>query len=61
MIVDNDGLHGMVEKRGVIALAAGLHPIRVQFFQKSGGRDLKVSFEAPSGEKQVIPGTMLFH
>jgi len=61
MIVDNDGLHGMVEERGVIALSAGLHPIRVQFFQKSGGRDLKVSFEGPSGEKQVIPGTMLFH
>ncbi len=61
MIVDNDGLHGMVEERGVIALSAGLHPIRVQFFQKSGGRDLKVSLEGPSAEKQVIPGTMLFH
>lgn len=60
MVVDNDGLHGMAEKKGVVALAAGLHPIRVQYFQKGGGRDLKVSFEGPKGEKQPIPGTMLY-
>ena len=61
MVVDNDGLHGMKEKRGVIALAAGLHPIRVDFFEKTGGDDLKVYIEGPRIEKQLIPGAMLFH
>ena len=61
MVVDNDGLHGMKEVKGVVALGAGLHRIKVQYFQKGGGRDLKVSLEGPRGEKQIIPGTMLFH
>ncbi len=60
MVVDNDGLHGMKEKRGVIALAAGLHSIRVDFFEKTGGDDLKVSIKGPKTEKQLIPDAMLF-
>jgi alpha-L-fucosidase len=60
LVVDNDGLHGMLEKKGVVALAAGLHPIRVEFFQKSGGRDLRVLMQGPKGEKQKIPASSLF-
>jgi len=60
LVVDNDGLHGMVEKRGVVALAAGFHSIRVAFFQKTGGEDLIVSYGAQSVPKQRIPGEMLF-
>jgi hypothetical protein len=61
LVVDNDGLHSSKEVKGVVALAAGAHPIRVQYFQKGGGRDLKVSIEGPKGDKQVIPGAMLFY
>ncbi len=61
LIADNDGLHSNKEVKGVVALAAGPHAIRVQYFQKSGGRDLKVSIEGPKGDKQVIPGAMLFY
>ncbi len=60
MVVDNDGLHGMKEKRGVVALAAGLHPIRVDFFEKTGGDDLRVYIEGPRIEKQLVPDAMLF-
>ncbi|MDP2886692.1 MAG: alpha-L-fucosidase [Ignavibacteria bacterium] len=60
LVVDNDGLHGMREKKGVVGLAAGLHPIRVEFFQKSGGRDLRVLTQEPKGEKQKIPASSLF-
>jgi len=60
LVVDNDGLHGMVEKRGVIALAAGLHPIRVTFFEKTGGDDLAVSFQSATIKKQRIPDAALF-
>jgi alpha-L-fucosidase len=47
-VVDNDGLHGAREKRGVIALAAGMHPIKVEYFNKTGGASLNLKM-APTG------------
>jgi hypothetical protein len=60
LLVDNDGLHGMVEKKGVVALSAGLHSLMVQYFQKGGGRDFKVSVEGPKSAKLAIPASMLY-
>jgi alpha-L-fucosidase len=60
LVVDNDGLHGMAEKSGVIALAAGLHPIRITFFEKTGADDLSVSFEGGGMKKMIIPDEALF-
>ena len=61
LVVDNDGLHGESEAKGVIALAAGFHPIRVTFFEKTGGDMLEVSYMGPGMERQVIPPAVLFH
>jgi alpha-L-fucosidase len=61
LVVNNDGLHGMEEKKGVAPLAAGLHRIRVIFFDRDGGDGLKVSFEGPGVKKQEIPENALFH
>ena len=61
LVVDNDGLHGALEKRGVIALAAGLHPIRVVYFNKTGGLDLRVQYASAKIKKQAIPAGALFH
>src|SRR5205814_1095552 len=36
LVVDNDGLHGMLEKEGQAPLAKGWHKIKVSFFEKSG-------------------------
>jgi alpha-L-fucosidase len=60
IVVDNDGLHPMVEKHGLIALAAGLHPIRVIFFEKNGGDDLNVFYKGEEKAKERIPGSILF-
>lgn len=60
-IVDNDGLHGTVEKSGAFALAKGMHKIKVQYFNKTGGADLKVSIESPKMKKQIIPVSILFN
>jgi alpha-L-fucosidase len=60
LLIDNDGLHSMNEVKGVVALSAGLHPLTVLYFQKSGGRDIKVSLEGPKGAKEEIPASMLF-
>ncbi|MCP4725579.1 MAG: hypothetical protein GY863_11110 [bacterium] len=61
MVVDNDGLHGMIEEKGEIALLEGLHQIKVIFFEKTGGDDLKVYIEGPDLEKQQIGENMLFY
>ncbi len=61
LVVDNDGLHGALEKRGVIALAAGLHPIRVSYFNKTGGLDLRVQYASSKIKKQAIPAAVLSH
>jgi len=61
LIVDNDGLHGMVEKSGSILLGAGLHAIRVEFFERGGGAGCIVRIEGGGLEKQVVPGSMWSH
>jgi len=59
LVVDNDKPHGFVERSGVIALAAGLHPIRAEYFENSGSFGLKVSWSGPGVAKQEIPASSL--
>ncbi len=61
LVVDNDGLHGMVEKSGTIALAAGRHPIRVEFFENFGGAGLIVRWAADGVAKTVVPSAAWSH
>jgi hypothetical protein len=49
-VIDNGGLHGTVEKRGHVPLAAGKHAIRVRWFNKTGGAALALRW-APLGEE----------
>jgi alpha-L-fucosidase len=51
-LIDNDGLHAMVEKTGEIALAHGFHIIGVYFFQRGGGDGLNVSW-SPLGKPKL--------
>ena len=61
LVVDNDGTHAMVDRKGVTPLAKGLHPLKVEFFQKSGGIGLHVSMEGPAIKRIAIPDSLLFH
>jgi len=61
LVVENDGVHGAREESGVIALAAGLHPIAVGMFEQSGDVELTVSYSGPGLAKQVIPAGALSH
>ncbi len=60
-VVDNDYGHPMTEKSGQIALEAGMHPVKVTFFQGMGGKGLEVLYEGPGVEKQQLPPQALFH
>lgn len=47
VVVDNDGLHGDVEKRGAAALAKGWHKIEVVWFNATGGASLELKWALP--------------
>ncbi|MBI1369273.1 MAG: c-type cytochrome [Planctomycetes bacterium] len=58
-LINNDGLHGMVEKSATVELAAGPHPIGVCYFDNGGGDGLVVSWQGPGINKQEIPAAVL--
>jgi alpha-mannosidase len=59
-VVDNDGPHGLMERSGQIALAAGKHAIRVLYLQGASDLALEVSYQRPGVAKQKIPPSVLF-
>jgi len=59
-VVENDGLHGMVERSGVIGFAQGFHPLRVEWFNATGGRGLEVRWSGPGFAKGASPASGLF-
>ncbi len=60
LVVDNDGLHGMVEKKGNVPdLTAGPHRIVVTYFDNGGGDGLSVHWGGPGFQKQPLPGERL--
>lgn len=59
MIVNNDGLHGMLERSGRVNLGSGLHEIVVTYFDNGGGDGLRVSWQGPGIRKQQIATTAL--
>ena len=59
--VNNDGLHGMTEKSGTIALAKGYHKIRVAYFERTGNDNLIVLIKSQNLPKQVLPKEWLYH
>ena len=61
LVVDNDGLHSPDAKQGVIALAKGLHKIRVEYFNKTGGSELIVRFARAGAPLQAIAAGDLIH
>jgi len=59
MLIDNDGLHGMIERSGSIALAAGKHPVRLAFFENGGGAGMILRWQGTGASKAVIPASAL--
>ena len=61
LVVSNDGLHGMQERSGMLALQAGRHAIRVEFFERGGGAGCIVSIEGGGMDKQPVADSMWSH
>jgi len=61
LVVDNDGLHGMNEESGEIALEVGVHAIRIEFFERGGGAGCIARIAGGGLSKQVVPTSMWWH
>ena len=61
LIVENDGLHSLLERNGTVALREGYHKIRLEFFEKTGSDQCTVYIQTPSLKKQILPKAWLFH
>lgn len=60
-VIDNDGLHGSETQTGVVALAAGWHPITVGWFNKTGGAELRLRMAPVGSDPAEIPAGALSH
>ncbi len=61
LVVNNDGLHGMVTVNGTRALSAGKHALRVEFFEAGGGAGLQMRWSGPGVSTAIVPADRLFH
>jgi mono/diheme cytochrome c family protein len=53
-VVDHDGIHGHSEAQGTVELAAGVHPIRVAFFEAHGQESLAIDVMPPGGPRTPV-------
>lgn len=61
LVVDNDGSHSAQKAQGTVALAAGLHPFRLLYFEDHGGQSLEVGYAGPGIREQPLPDAHLFY
>ncbi len=55
LITDNDGAHGESEEAGYVLLAAGLHKVKIQYYNGSTDFAFSVAVEGPGLKKQAVP------
>ena len=64
LIIDHDGLHGDEARDGEVALKAGYHPFKLEYFQGAGGRLVSLqwkSFDDGGGLFSIVPASLLAH
>jgi hypothetical protein len=60
-VVDDGGLHEMLESMGKVELKAGDHVIKVEFFEAEEDAGCILSWKTSKTEKQLVPESVLFH
>lgn len=59
-VIDHDGLHGPTAKDGSITLTAGVHALRVNYFEATNGERLTLQWQKPGDTSfSVVPNTVL--
>jgi hypothetical protein len=61
LVVDNDGLHNAKEKIGSIALARGVHPFTLTYFNHAGDKQLQLRIAETGGKLHDIVSEDLYY
>ena len=62
VLIDNDGPHGMSPKEAEIALRAGFHPVKLEYFQGGGGRGIELKWTRHGSTGfNIISESSFFH
>ncbi len=61
LVVDNDGSHSLRERSGIVALEAGYHPIRIEYFEDYSGEQLLLKWKRQNGTVKVLGPGDFFH
>ncbi len=61
LVIDNDGLHGLQERAAAVGLRAGLHRLRVEWFNATGGLGLALEWAGPGLPRVPLAGSVLGH
>ncbi|MDL2319513.1 family 20 glycosylhydrolase [Alistipes sp. OttesenSCG-928-B03] len=59
VVIDNDGAHGPVTLAGQIALAKGMHPIRLYYFDMNNGGFVKLRLTDAEGREITLDASTL--
>ncbi len=60
VVINNDGVHSQKLKTGTVHLKAGLHPIKVVYFDKLSGEVLDLQYSSSDFGKMKIPFNVLY-
>lgn len=55
VLIDNDGMHGLIFKSAGVALKQGRHAITIQYAQGTTGRALQLLYEGPGIRRCPVP------
>ncbi|MFB9414727.1 family 16 glycoside hydrolase [Dactylosporangium matsuzakiense] len=59
-VITNDGLHGATAVEGSVALTAGYHALRIDFFERDGGQQLTLEWRPPGASAYaIVPNSVL--
>lgn len=59
-VIDHDGLHEATPKEGTVALTAGFHDLRVEYFDNTNDNILKLEWRTPgTADFVVVPSSVL--
>ena len=59
IVVDNDGVHPLLPETGKVFLSAGMHRIKVEWFNQSAGGALVLDYSGPSLPRRPVPASAL--
>jgi hypothetical protein len=59
LLINNDGLHGTVEKFAKINLKPGIYPLRIEYFEAAYVAALQFFYQKDSEPKKEVPASML--